>query len=205
MINLKAEARTKKEGRIPVVLYGPKRKNINLEVNLKEFNNVYKEAGESTLITLFFEKDKSLVLIHDVSFDPLNNTPIHVDFYEPILNKAVEAEVPLIFEGESPAVKNLGGTIIKEIQELEVKALPQKLPHEIKVDISCLETFEDEITVKDLKVDKDVKIMRDPDDVVANVQPPQKIEEELEKPIEENVEGVEKIVKEKIQEDDKEE
>lgn len=206
MITLKTKERTKKEGTIPAVLYGPKRKNLNLEIDLKEFSDIYKEAGESTLITLALEKGKSLVLIHDVSLDPLTNSPIHVDFYEPILDREVEAEVPLVFEGESPAVKNFGGTIVKEIQEVEVRALPQKLPHEIKVDLSKLQKIDDEITIGDLAAGEGVKILKEPEEIVANVLPPEKIEEELEKPIEENVEGVEKIEKEKTEEvDDKKE
>lgn len=196
MINLKAKKREEKVSNgIPAVLYGPKIGNISLEIDLKEFKEVYNKAGESTLITLLIGEEKALVLIHDVSFAPLTGEPFHVDFYQPILDKEVEAEVPLVFVGESPAVKNLGGTIVKEIQQVEVSALPQKLPHEIKVDLSKLETLEDEIKIKDLDIPQDVKVSKDPDETVANVQPPQKVEEELEEPIEENVEGVEKVEK----------
>ncbi len=206
MINLKAKKRekTKRDGKIiPAVLYGPKIETEKIEINLKEFKSIYKEAGESTLLNLSIEKDKFLVLIHDVSLAPVSNEPIHVDFYQPILNKKVEVEVPIIFVGESPAVKNLGGTLVKEIHEIEVSAFPEKLPHEIIVDISGLTDFEKEITVKDLKVKEDVQFLRDPEDMVANVQPPQNIDEELEKPAEEeNVESVEKIKKEKHKEDE---
>ena len=91
----------------------------------------------------------------------------------------------------------MGGTLIKEIQELEVKALPEKLPHEIKVNIENLKTFEDEILIKDLKLPEGVKIQREPDEIVAVVTPPEKVEEELEKPIEEKVEEVEKVEEKK--------
>ena len=193
-----------KQGILPAVLYGPQIKNLPLELNMKEFYKIYKEAGESSLISLQVENKNFSVLIHEVKRDPVSDNPIHVDFYQPILTKEVEATVPLVFEGEAKAVRDLGGTLVKEIQEIEVRALPQDLPHEIKIDISKLETFEDEILIKDLQIPQNVKIKKDINDIVALVAPLEKIEEELKKPIEEKVEevkGVEKKEeKEKIEE-----
>lgn len=188
---------------LPAVLYGPKIKNLSLEINLKEFNNIYKKAGESSLISLVINDKKFPVLIHEVKKDPITGGSIHVDFYQPILTQEVEATVPLVFEGSSLAVKDLGATLIKEIQEVEVKALPEKLPHEIRVNIEKLKTFEDEILIKDLELPEGVKVQREPDEIIAIVVPPGKVEEELEKPIEEKVEevkGVEKEEKEKVEE-----
>lgn len=192
----------RKKGLLPAVLYGPKIKNQSLEVDFKEFEKIYKEAGESTLISLGVEgvKEKYLVLIHNPARDPLTQKPIHIDFYQPSLEKEIEAKVPVVFEGEAPAVKGLGGTLIKNIQELEVKALPQNLPKEIKVDVSSLNTFEDNISIKDLSFPEGVEILRELDDIVAQVTPPEKVEEELEKPIEEKVEEVEKVEEEKKEE-----
>ena len=187
---------------LPAVLYGPKIKNLSLQIDFKEFENIYKEAGESSLISLLIDDKKFPVLIHEVKKDPIIGNPIHVDFYQPILTEEVEATVPLVFEGTSLAVKDMGGTLIKEIQELEVKALPEKLPHEIKVNIENLKTFEDEILIKDLKLPKGVKIQRESDEIVAIVTPPEKVEEELEKPIEEKVEEVEKVEEKKTEEKD---
>jgi large subunit ribosomal protein L25 len=113
------------------------------------------------------------------------------------LDEEITATVPLVFEGQALAVKDLGGTLVRNIHELEVKALPQNLPHEIKVDISKLKTFEDNILVKDLIIPKEVKILKTPDETIAFVSEPEKIEEELEKPIEEKVEEVEKVEEKK--------
>ena len=203
----------REKGILPAVLYGHKIKNLNLELDLKEFEKIYKEAGESSLITLVIakgkdeaeasslslnveeKKQKFLVLIHDIQFDHLTEKPIHIDFYQPELKEEVEVTVPLIFEGEAPAVKDLGGTLVKNISEVEVKALPQNLSHEIKVDIGNLKTFEDNILIKDLIVSKEVKILKEPEEIVAAVARPEKVEEELEKPVEEKVEEVEQIKK----------
>lgn len=185
----------REKGILPAVIYGPKIKNISLELNLKEFKKIYQQAGESSLVSLDVEGKKFPVLIHETKKAPISGGITHVDFYQPILTEEVEVVVPLVFIGEAPAAKELGGTLVKEIQEIKVKALPQNLPHEIKVNVERLKTFEDEILIKDLELSVNVKISRNPEEIVALVVPPQKIEEELEKPIEEKVEEVEKVEK----------
>lgn len=186
---------------LPAVLYGPETKSQPIEINLKEFKKVFSEVGESSLMSLEFEGKKLFVLIHEVQKDPISQEFIHVDFYQPILTKEVEVKVPLIFEGESPAVKDLMGTLVKEFQEIEVSALPQDLPHEIKVNVEKLKTFEDEILVKDLILPNGVKVLKDLEAIVAVVLPPENVEEELEKPIEEKIDEVEVVEKEKKEEE----
>ncbi|MBZ1348273.1 MAG: 50S ribosomal protein L25 [Candidatus Nealsonbacteria bacterium] len=156
---------------LPAVLYGPKIKNQALEVNLKEFENVYKQAGESSLISLEVQDQKFLVLIYETKKDPITGAIIHIDFYQPKLDKEITAVVPLVFEGEALVCKNLGGTLVKNIYEVEVKALPQNLPYEIKVDIEKIKTFEDSILIKDLVIPNDVKILKDPEESVASAIP----------------------------------
>jgi len=190
MITLKAKIREKlkkrakslrKEEKIPAILYGEGIKNTPLEVEEKEFEKIYQEAGESSLIKLKIEDGKLKtneveVLIHEVARDPLTRKFLHVDFYHPSAKKEVEAEIPLVFKGEAKACKELGGTLVREIQQVEVKGLPQNLPREIVVNIEVLRTFEDKIQIKDLKVPSGVKILREPEEIVANVAPPREEE-----------------------------
>lgn len=185
----------RKEGKIPAIIYGPAIKSLPLEINRQEFEKVFGKAGESSLISLLIESEtkKRLVLIHEVQKEPLKSEIIHVDFYQPSLKEKVETTVPLVFEGEARAVKELGGTLVKNIKEIEVKALPQDLPHEIKVNVQELKTFDDKILIKDLKIPKEVEVLRDFDEIVALVSPPEKVEEELAEAIEEKVEAVERI------------
>jgi large subunit ribosomal protein L25 len=187
----------RKKGVLPAVLYGPKIKTQSLELDFKEFEKIYQQAGESSLVSLEIDGKKLLVLIHEVQHNPLTGEPVHVDFYQPSLEKEVEVTVPIIFEGEAPAVKDLGGTLVKNISEVEVKARPQNLPHEIRVDVSQLKTFDDSILIKDIKLPEGVKISKNLEEIVAAVSPPEKVEEELVKPIEEKVEEVEKVEEKK--------
>jgi len=188
MVLLKAKTRDKasrkahsirKQGFIPAVLYGAEIKNLSIEIDKKEFEDVYREAGESSLISLEIEGKKFSVLIHQIARDPIAGEFLHVDFYHPSSKKKVEAEIPLIFEGEAPAVKELGGTLEKALQTIEVKGLAQDLPREIKINVENLKTFEDRILIKDLEIPERVEILKNSDEIVVHVTPPGKVAEEL--------------------------
>ena len=191
----------RRTGAIPAVIYGKNVTNINLELDLKEFQKVYSVSGESTLVELDVGRDKPrTVLVHEVQRHYLSDLPIHVDFYEVDMAKKIRAKVPIVFEGESLAVKDLGGILVKNILEVEVECLPEDLPHDLKVDISELKIFEDSVKVSEIKVDlSKVKIFAKLDEIVVKVSPP-RTEEELkdleEKPEGDDVQSVEGVVKE---------
>jgi len=191
----------KNSGRVPAVVYGHKIKNVLLDVDAKEFQKVYGQAGTNSLIELDLDKEKKIVLIHDFQKDPVTDKFIHIDFFETSAKEEVEVKVHLVFEGMALAVKDLGGTLVKNISELLVKALPQNLPHEIKVSIDGLKTFEDRVLVKDLVIPGNVKISAKPEDIVASVSAPAKVEEDLAKEIKEEVENVEKVEKKEKKEE----
>ncbi len=138
-------------------------------------------------------RKERMVLIQEVARDPVSDKIIHIDFHQVKLDEAIRAEVPLVFVGSSSAVERESGVLIKNLQHLEVEALPQDLPPEIQVDISPLKTFDDNIYIKDLTISEKVKIMAEPEEVVASVIPPRTKEElaELEEAPVEEVEEVE--------------
>ncbi len=196
------------EGQIPGVLYGPKIQTAIVKVNEKEFQKIYQQAGESAFIQLESGDGTAAVLMRGIQRDPVKGKVIHVDFYQPPLNEEVEVAIPVVFQGESPAVRDLAGTLLKNIQTIQVKALPQNLPHEIVVDISKLATFEDRILVSDLVQGRDVQVLREPDEVVAQVVETEDVEAELEQPVVENVEAVGQVKEEKkeaVEEEEKKE
>lgn len=200
MISLKAKTRIGKkteDNSIPAILYGPGIKNIMLQVNKQEFEKLY-DIAEETLFSLNVDSKEYPVLIYDTQQDPLTLDYIHVDFYQPNLKEEVETEIELEIVGEAPAVKNLGGTLITNIKEITIKALPKDIPNSLKIDVSGLNTFEDHILIKDIKVPAGVKVMADPEEIVVQVTEPEKVDEELAKPIEGKiVEPVVEAVEEK--------
>jgi len=195
----------RKEGKLPAVLYGPGLKNLNLEIDSRDFIAVFQEAGRTSFLQLEVEQGSKkpsvfLVLVHDIQKDPLSLALSHVDFYQSSSTKEIKVKVPLVFEGESEAVKSLGGTLVKNIQEIQVQALPQNLPHEIKVDLKALDELGKTILIKDLIVADNVKILKHPEEIVAQTMAAEKIEEELARPVEEKIEEVKVVEKEKKEE-----
>lgn len=181
-ITLKSEKRVvfgrkvkqlRSKGLIPANIFGKKIKSEAITVDLKEFEKVFKEAGETQLIEL---SGKS-VLISNITVDPVMDTYLHIDFRQVDLSEKIEAKVPVEAEGESPAEKLSIGTVVQQIDEIEVEALPADLPEKIVVDISILAEVDQAIYVKDLKVDSKVKVLTDKESIVLKVEPPQKEEE----------------------------
>ena len=192
----------RKKGLLPAVFYGKKQQSTPMVVAMSDFMKVWKEAGESSVVSLKAKGVNGSIetLIHEVAVDPLSGKPIHVDFYVFEKGQKIEVPIPLQFIGVSPAVKDLGGNLLKILHEIKVSASPEHLPHALTVDISTLATFEDHILVKDLVVAKEVTILKNPDEIVASVLQQQNVEEELAKEITENVEDIEKVEKEKKEE-----
>jgi large subunit ribosomal protein L25 len=184
-------AKLRKQGMVPAVLYGYKMENTALAVPSGEFERVLKKAGESTIVELVTDDGKTHpVLIHDVQHHVITSSPIHVDFFAVNMLVKLKANIPLEFEGEANAVKAMGGTLVKVLNEVEVECLPVDLPHNIIVDISVLQDFDKTIHVKDLKVSDKVQIITDEDETVAMAQPPRDVEAELAVPVTEDVAAV---------------
>lgn len=170
----------RQNGEMPVVVYGADAKNVNLTVNAKEFGKLLDEAGTSTLIDLTVEGQKTRkVLITDYQYEPMTGVLTHADLHQVKLDEKIEAEVALSFVGESPAVKDLQGNLVTTKDVLRVEAFPQDLIAEIEVDISSLATFDDKITVADVKVPSTLTILDDAEETLAIVSAPRS-EEELE-------------------------
>ncbi len=189
----------RKDGRVPAVIYGKGMKNKNLWVDFLALNKFIDKHGEGSVIELEIDgKEKHNVIINESQIDPIRDSFVHIDFLKIKMDEVIETEVELDFVGESAAVKNLGGTLIRNMDEIEVKCLPADLPSEIKVDVSVLKTFEDRISVGDLPIPEKVEIKLDPETMVAYVAEPRSQEEleELEEKVEEDVTQVEGVEKE---------
>ncbi|AKM83087.1 hypothetical protein A2422_04570 [Candidatus Woesebacteria bacterium RIFOXYC1_FULL_31_51] len=170
--------RLRKEGLIPANIFGKKIKSHALTVNAKEFDEIFKKAGETQLIDI----DGKSVLISNIQIDPVSGSYLHIDFRQVDLTEKISAKVPVEVEGESPAEKQNLGTVVQQISEIEVEALPTDLPEKIIIDASTLIEVDQAIYVKDLKVDKKVTILTDLESIVVKVEPPTK-EEVVEAPV----------------------
>lgn len=187
MITLKTEKREvlgkkvkrlREAGMVPAELYGKGVENIHLSVPAKEFEQAYKEAGEHSVLQIEVDGKTHPVLIQSIVENPIKPEILAVDFHEIRMDEKVKAHVPLEFEGEAPAVKELEGILIKNMDEIEVEALPIDLPHSIKVDLSGLTGLDQSIYVKNLPKGEKFEYVIDPETAVVSVTAPK--EEEIE-------------------------
>jgi large subunit ribosomal protein L25 len=187
-ISLKAIKREKNEklptirkaGNIPAVFYGPKEPTTSISLSEIEFVKAWKKAGESSIIALEADGEMHDALIHEVDVDPVTGKVRHADFYIVEKGKKVQVHVPITFEGDAPAVKELAGTLTKVLHELEIEAKPADLPHDVTVSLESLVDFESRITAKDIKLPAGVTLITDPEEVVALVSlAKEEVEEEV--------------------------
>lgn len=189
-----------KKGKIPAVVYGPKNPTVSIFIPAQEFEKIWKQAGESEVINLEIEGKGVEVLIHDVDINPITDEPRHADFYAALADKPIRANIPLVFIGIAPAVKEQGGLLVKVLHELEIEALPKDLPKKIDVDLSVLANIGDHINAGDIKLPTQVKSIAKLEDTVAVVETP-KEEEKEEEQQQASVEDI-KVSEEKGKKDD---
>jgi large subunit ribosomal protein L25 len=186
----KQNRRLRQEGKVPAVVYGKGRDSTPVEIDAKAFELLYRAVGRSSLVQLSVGDGKAeSAIIKSVQRNPLTGRALHVDFFLVDLTATMEVEIPLTFTGSAPAVELTGGTLLTNLSQVKVKALPGDLPHEISVDVSPLVDLDATIHVRDIVVGDKVQVVADPDELVAKVLPPRIEEEPLIEMAEELVEG----------------
>jgi large subunit ribosomal protein L25 len=188
-IELKAERRAftgrqvkrlRAEGFVPAVLYGSHVEATPIQLEGKALQKALAKAGGNVLIALQIGNKKPvLTLAREIQRDPIRHHILHLDFYQVVMTEKITAEVPLVFVGETPAIKR-GGILVHGLNTVEVQCLPADLPGSIEVDLSSLVEFHDMISVADLQVPPSVVIMSEPESVVARIEAPRLVEEEVE-------------------------
>ena len=161
----------RREGFTPVNLYGPNIESIPLQTETSLLKRLIARVGRNALVTLRIDGDKKSrrVMVRDIQRNPLTEELLHVGFFQVEMTHRVRAEVPLLFLGEAPAVKNRRGMLLQNLTALQVEALPGELPRNIEVDLSGLEELDQAIHVRDVPVDDAVEVLNDPDHMVVQV------------------------------------
>jgi large subunit ribosomal protein L25 len=169
----------REKGLVPAVIYGREVKSEPIEVPAKEMERIYTQAGGNKIIALKVGAGRVRnVLIHEVQLGGVRGELRHIDFYVVRMDEEITTEIPLHFTGESTAVYQQEGTLVKQIESVEVTCLPGDLPESLEVDISVLDDFEKVVTLADLDIPKNVTLTEeDLSLTVAKVEPPRSDEE----------------------------
>jgi len=165
-------------GKIPAVFYGRKEESTPIAMSEVDFMKTWRQAGESSIIVLKGVGEEHEALIHDIDLDPVTGKVRHADFYVIEKGKKLKVAIPIEFTGTAPAIKELGGILVKVLHEVEIEALPKDLPHTLTVDVSGLVDFDTQIKASDIKLPAGVTLEIDPEEVVALVSKPKEEVEE---------------------------
>ncbi len=180
-----AAKKLKREGFIPAVMYGYKGNKI-LSVKVAEFEGLFEEIGEHAIISLNIDgEEKTDVIVKDFQLDPVKKNIIHVDFLEIKRGKALRTEIPIKIVGTSAGIKK-GGILEEFIRDIEVECLPKDIPNLIEIDITDLD-IGDSFHIRDIKVDDNIKLISNPEQVVLTIGTPTKIVEPVVEEVEEEV------------------
>jgi large subunit ribosomal protein L25 len=161
----------RRAGDVPAVLYSRHGDPVVLQVNNRELLRVLTRAGGSRLIKLNIAgaKDAPMALAREVQREPIKGTILHVDFFGVSMTELIKVEIPIRYEGVSPAVTRNEGVLIHNLDSIQIECLPGDLIDSVSIDLTRLDKVGDVIHVSDLKVPETVKLMLEPEVTVARV------------------------------------
>jgi len=172
-----ASRRLRREGKIPVILYGLKTENVSLSLEKKDLFKILKsESGENTIFKVSFDSQTQNVMIKDLQKDPTSDRLLHVDLILITMDKEIRVSVPIVLVGEAVGVKTEGGFVDFTMRELEIECLPKDIPEHIDVDLTELHLHQS-IKVEELTPPSGVTLVSDPGSVIVMIQAQAKEEE----------------------------
>jgi large subunit ribosomal protein L25 len=157
----------RREGRLPAVIYGRHMDPISIALDAHSASLALGRLTSSSLVTIDLDGTEYSTLVREKQRDYIKNRLLHVDFLAVSLTEEIRATVGLNFVGTSVAVKDYNAVLVRNLEEVEVECLPTDLPQSITVDISVLARPGDGIRVRDLQVSDKVRILDDPETMVA--------------------------------------
>lgn len=175
----------RRDGILPAILYGANVEPTPIQLNALDAARVLSGVSASTLIDLNINGETHKVLLRDIQRHVIKRHMTHVDFLQVAMDVTIRTSVPIELTGIAPASLEQGGILVPGVNEIEVEALPGDLPDRITVDISVLEEIDQSITVGELQIGANVRVLTDPDENVAHVIFQAEEEEEEEEELEE--------------------
>ena len=172
----------RRQGITPTHLFGHGIESLALQCNTADIQRIIAKGGTTRLIDIEIEAEKHprSAFIREIQRDEIDGRLLHVDFYQIKKTEKITANIPVILTGEAPALKSRDNMIETLINEIGVECLPDKLPPQIEIDLSPLEESGQSIHVKDIKLDKDIVITTDPEQIIVKISRVKAAAEEIE-------------------------
>ncbi len=161
---------TRRQGKVPGVLYGGNKTPVNIAVKGNEFRKaLYTGKLLGHLVTLQHGDEKQSVIAKAVQFHPVTDEPLHFDLYRVDEHQLIKIEIPVHFKNHDISVGlKKGGTleIIRHTVELACPA--DKIPEELVIDLASHD-IGDTIRISEIKLPEGVRPAMERDFVIANL------------------------------------
>jgi len=168
----------RREGRLPAVIYGHHIKPISIELDMRDASRSLTGLAPSTLISVEVDGEAHTTLVREKQRNKISGMLLHIDFMAVSMKEKLRSQVYIEITGLAPAIKEFSGVLVSGLDEVEVECLPGDLPERIVVDVSGLNKIGDGIYIRNLVVPEGVKILDDPDTMVALIASQAAVEEE---------------------------
>ena len=155
--------RLRHAGIVPAVMYSKGETPVNLKLNAKDWRALRQTSGK--IVDLEFDgSDTQQVLIQAEDYNYLFDRYLHIDFLKMIAGEAITASVRVKGVGDAPGLTK-GGIVDQQNHEIEVSAIPSKIPSSISVDLTGLD-LDQAITAGDIKLPEGVTLTNQPKQVI---------------------------------------
>ena len=155
-----ASRRARRNGQVPVVVYGGGEDEQYLLVDHnKIMHQLEVEAFHSALVQLKVDGDLQRAVLRDVQMHPYKSQVMHLDFQRVSRKDTITMTVPFHFMGEedAPGVKVESGIMSHNMVSVDVSCLGSDLPEYIEVDCSGLGKGES-VHLGDVKLPEGVEL-----------------------------------------------
>ena len=157
----------RREGKLPAVIYGRHTEPVNINLDAHSASLALGRLTSSSLVTINVDGMEYPALVREKQRDYIRNRLLHVDFLAVSMTELLRTSVNVHFIGTSLAVKDYNAVLVKNLEQLEVECLPTDLPESIDVDISAMKRPGEGIRVRDVQISDSVRVLNDPDTMVA--------------------------------------
>ena len=176
----KKVARLRREGLLPANIYGRGLPSLAVQLPYAQARDLMNAHGRNTLVQVQVagERESRPVVVRQVGQNPVTRALLHLDFYQVNLTRLMQAQIPVMLIGEAPAVARWSGVLVQLLDHVEVEALPQNLPEHLEVSVTGLTELEQHVLLSEVSPPPGVRVITDPESIVASIQRPRLAVEE---------------------------
>lgn len=161
----------RREGILPANIFGRGLESVSVQMPYRIAREMLIAHGKDNLVQVQIEGEAAPrpVVVRNFQRHPVTREVLHLDFYQVDLTRPIQGTVPVRLTGEAPAVHVFQALLLTGADSIHVEALPADLPEHIEVSVDTMTQQDSVITVADLDIPAGVRVLTDPETMVARI------------------------------------